>query len=71
VTVLKAILGMFVDDGMLALMCIVLTAALAAAVLLLHLPALAAGLALLAGCIAILARSVLRAAAARPSRPGR
>jgi hypothetical protein len=53
--------GMFVDDGMLALLCVVLVALVATAIWLLSLPALWGGLLLLVGCIAILAGSVLRA----------
>jgi hypothetical protein len=56
----KEIVGMFVDDGSLALLAVVLVAAVTAGVKLLSLPPLAGGVLLLAGCIAVLAWSVLR-----------
>lgn len=59
--ILDEAIGMFVDDGMLALLCAVLIAVVTAAILLLGLPGLWGGVLLLAGCIAILAWSVLRA----------
>jgi len=56
--------GMFVDDGNLALLALVLVAAVAAAVKLLALPPLLGGVLLLVGCLAILLQSVRRAARA-------
>ncbi len=58
----KEFLGMFVDDGNLALLALMLVAAVAAAVKLLALPALLGGALLLVGCLAILLQSVHRAA---------
>ncbi|BAB51505.1 hypothetical protein [Mesorhizobium japonicum] len=60
--VAKEFLGMFVDDGNLALLALVLVAAVAAAVKLLALPPLLGGALLLVGCLAILLQSVRRAA---------
>jgi hypothetical protein len=60
-TILEEAIGMFVDDGMLALLCAMLIVAAAVAVLALGVPGLWAGLLLLVGCIAILALSVFRA----------
>jgi hypothetical protein len=60
--VVKEFVGMFVDDGNLALLALVLIAAITAAVKLLGLPPLAGGVLLLAGCLAILLHSVWRAA---------
>ncbi len=57
------LVGMFIDDGRLALLAVALIALVSAAVLLLGFPALWGGGVLLAGCIAILATSILRAAA--------
>ncbi|OBQ67430.1 hypothetical protein [Mesorhizobium erdmanii] len=56
--------GMFVDDGNLALLALVLVAAVTAAVKLLALPPLLGGALLLVGCLAILLQSVRRAARA-------
>ena len=53
--------GLFIDDGALAILSIVLIAVVTALVLLLGVPALWGGILLLAGCVAILAWSVLRA----------
>ncbi|CAN7219657.1 hypothetical protein [Mesorhizobium sp. LjNodule214] len=64
--VLKELVGMFVDDGSLALLALVLIAAITAAVKLLALPPLAGGLLLLVGCLAILLHSVRRAARHTP-----
>jgi len=61
-TILEEVLGLFVDDGVLALLCVVLIAVVSGAVLLLGLPGLWGGALLLVGCIAILAWSVARAA---------
>ncbi len=60
--IVQELIGMFVDDESLALFAVILIAAVAAAVKLLGVPALPASLFLLAGCLAILARSVHRAA---------
>ncbi|HVO04304.1 MAG TPA: hypothetical protein VMT54_19060 [Candidatus Cybelea sp.] len=68
-TVVRAILAelvsLFIDDGALALLAVLLIAAVAAAVKLFTLPPLAGALLLFAGCIAILADSLRRAAAKR------
>lgn len=56
------LLGLFVDDGALAGLCVALIAVLAVATLWLSLPPLVAGAALLVGCIAILGWSVVAAA---------
>ena len=60
--VLKELVGMFVDDGSLALLALILIALIAAAVKLLGLPPLIGGFLLLAGCLAILLESTHRAA---------
>ena len=60
--VAKEFFGMFVDDGSLALLALVLVAAVTAAVKLLALPPLLGGALLLVGCLAILLQSVRRAA---------
>ncbi|UVK55581.1 hypothetical protein DBIPINDM_002116 [Mesorhizobium sp. AR02] len=60
--VAREFFGMFVDDGNLALLALVLVAAVAAAVKLLSLPPLLGGALLLVGCLAILLQSVRRAA---------
>ncbi|TPK89718.1 hypothetical protein FJ934_22720 [Mesorhizobium sp. B2-4-12] len=60
----KEFFGMFVDDGNLALLALVLVAAVLAAVKLLALPPLLGGALLLVGCLAILLQSVRRAASA-------
>jgi len=62
--VAREFLGMFVDDGNLALLALVLVAAVAAAVKLLALPPLLGGVLLLVGCLAMLLQSVRRAARA-------
>ncbi|TPK56177.1 hypothetical protein FJ546_27595 [Mesorhizobium sp. B2-4-19] len=62
--VAREFLGMFVDDGNLALLALVLVAAVAVAVKLLALPPLLGGALLLVGCLAILLQSVRRAARA-------
>lgn len=54
--------GMFVDDGNLALLALVLVAAVTVAVKLLSLPPLLGGVLLLVGCLAILLQSIRRAA---------
>jgi hypothetical protein len=58
----KEFFGMFVDDGSLALLALILVAAVTAAVKLLALPPLLGGALLLVGCLAILLQSVRRAA---------
>lgn len=63
--IVKELVGMFVDDGRLALLAVVLIALVAAAVKLAGLPPLAGGLLLLAGCLGIMARSVSGAARGR------
>ncbi|RUU58825.1 hypothetical protein [Mesorhizobium sp. M2C.T.Ca.TU.002.02.1.1] len=60
--VFKELIGMFVDDGSLALLALILIALIAAAVKLLALPPLVGGVLLLAGCLAILLESTRRAA---------
>ena len=62
--VAREFLGVFVDDGNLALLALVLVAAVAAAVKLLALPPLLGAALLLVGCLAILLQSVRRAARA-------
>jgi hypothetical protein len=62
---LKEIAGLFIDDGSLALLSIVLIAAVAVAVKLVGLPPFDGAVLLLAGCIAILADSVRRAIRAK------
>ncbi|TPI29454.1 hypothetical protein FJ414_25990 [Mesorhizobium sp. B3-1-6] len=64
--VFKELVGMFVDDGSLALLALILIALIAAAVKFLGLPPLAGGWLLLAGCLAILLQSTRRAARDRP-----
>jgi len=63
--VFKELVGMFVDDGSLALLALILIALISAAVKLLALPPLIGGLLLLVGCLAILLESVRRAARGR------
>lgn len=60
--VAREFFGMFVDDGSLALLALVLVAIITAAVKLLALPPLLGGALLLLGCLAILLHSVRRAA---------
>ena len=60
--ILKELVGMFIDDGSLATLALLLIVAITAAVKLLALPPLAGGILLLAGCLAILLYSVRRAA---------
>lgn len=60
--ILRELVGMFIDDGSLATLALVLIVAVTAAVKLLALPPLAGGILLLAGCLAILLYSVRRAA---------
>jgi hypothetical protein len=63
--ILREFVGMFIDDGSLALLALVLVALIAVAVAFLALPPLPGGVLLLLGCIAILADSVRRAAGPR------
>ncbi|OHV89944.1 hypothetical protein [Mesorhizobium sp. ORS 3428] len=62
---LKELVGMFVDDGSLALLALILIALIAGAVKLLALPPLIGGMLLLVGCLAILLESTRRAARGR------
>lgn len=64
-TVFEEIVGMFVDDGALALLSLILIAAVAGLVELAGLPALVGALALVVGCLAILVDSVRRACRGR------
>lgn len=59
-TIWDETLGMFVDDGALALQAVILIAAVAGAVKLLGLSPLLGGALLLVGCLAALALSLLR-----------
>lgn len=61
-SILDEIIGLFVDDGLLALLCVALIAVVTVASLLLGLPGLWGGTVLLIGCVVILASSVARAA---------
>ena len=63
--VFKELVGMFVDDGSLALLALILIALIAAAVKVLSLPPLIGGLLLLVGCMAILLESARRGARGR------
>ncbi|TPO03094.1 hypothetical protein [Mesorhizobium sp. B1-1-5] len=63
--VFNELVGMFVDDGNLALLALILIALIAAAVKFLGLPPLVGGFLLLAGCLAILLQSTRRAARGR------
>ncbi|ESY62745.1 MULTISPECIES: hypothetical protein [unclassified Mesorhizobium] len=62
---LKELIGMFMDDGSLALLALILIAAVTAAVKLLALPPRLGGILLPIGCLAILAHSARRAAVRR------
>ena len=57
----REVVGMFIDDGALALLSLILIAAVAGLVELAGLPALWGALTLLVGCLLILADSVRRA----------
>jgi hypothetical protein len=59
---IKELVGMFIDDGSLALLALVLILAIAGAVKLLALPPFLGGVLLLVGCLAILVHSTHRAA---------
>ncbi|MDX8467766.1 hypothetical protein RFM26_18905 [Mesorhizobium sp. VK23B] len=60
--VLKELVGMFVDDGSLALLVLLLIGLVGGAVKLLALPPLAGGVLILVGCLAILLESTRRGA---------
>jgi len=60
-SIIEEIWGLFVDDGSLAVLSIILIAAVSAAVKLLGVPGAWGGLVLGVGCLAILAFSVDRA----------
>ncbi|WP_029005796.1 hypothetical protein [Azorhizobium doebereinerae] len=64
--VISEVLGMFIDDGALALASVVLIALVAMAVKAAGTPPLAGGALLLVGCLAILLESVNRAARKKP-----
>jgi Flp pilus assembly protein TadB len=64
-TAFAEFIGLFIDDGALALAILVLVAVIAAAVEWAGLPPLAGGVLLLAGCLVILAESLRRAARAK------
>jgi hypothetical protein len=61
-TIVREFVGMFIDDGSLALLALILIAFVTAAVKFFALPPLLGGILLLAGCLAILAESTRRAA---------
>ena len=61
-SILSETLGLFIDDGSLALQTVVLIVVLTALVELASLDAFVAALLLLAGCIAVLLTSVMRRA---------
>ncbi|QND68445.1 hypothetical protein HB777_33880 [Mesorhizobium loti] len=60
--VIKEFVDMFIDDGNLALLALILIAAVTAAVKFLAMPPLLGAILLLVGCLAILIHSVRRAA---------
>ena len=60
--VFSELIGLFIDDGSLALFSLILVAAVAGLVKFARLPPLWGGVLLLIGCIAILMESILRAA---------
>jgi hypothetical protein len=64
-TALTELIGLFIDDGSLALFSVILIAAITAAVKVLGLPPFVGAVLLLIGCIVILADSVRRAVKAR------
>lgn len=64
-TIYGEIVGMFIDDGALALLSLVLIALVAGLVELAGLPALVGALALLVGCVLVLVDSVRRACRGR------
>jgi hypothetical protein len=61
-TAMQELIGMFIDDGALALFSVVLIGVIAAAVEFAGLSGFAGGVLLLVGCILILAESTYRAA---------
>lgn len=61
-TAFEELIGMFIDDGALALLSLVLIVAVVAGAKMGYVSGLVAAIALLAGCILILAESVSRAA---------
>ncbi|MER9237213.1 hypothetical protein NKI56_35515 [Mesorhizobium sp. M0622] len=63
--VIREFVGMFIDDGNLALLALILIAAVTAAVEFLAMPPLPGGILLLVGCLVILVHSVRRAARGR------
>lgn len=62
---IREFVGMFIDDGNLALLALILIAAVTAAVKFRAMPPLFGGILLLVGCLAILLHSVRRAARGR------
>ncbi len=58
---LSELIGMFIDDGSLATLCLILILVIAGAMEFLAMPPLMGGLLLLVGCLAILLYSVRRA----------
>ena len=68
---LGELVGLFIDDGNLAIFALVLIAVVTALVKLAGLPPLWGGALLLLGCLAILAESVLRATRSRRATPAR
>ncbi|MFC7397174.1 hypothetical protein ACFQU1_08175 [Chelatococcus sp. GCM10030263] len=64
-TVIREFLGLFIDDGSLALFVIILIALVTAAVKEASVPPLLAGMALLIGCIVLLIESLHRAVRAK------
>jgi hypothetical protein len=63
--VVSEVLGLFIDDGSLALLSLCLIAGVTVLITLLGLPPLWGGLLLLLGCLAILAESAFRASRRR------
>jgi hypothetical protein len=63
--VVSEVLGLFIDDGSLALLSLGLVALVTVLIKLLGLPPIIGGLLLLLGCLAILAESTLRAGRSR------
>ena len=60
-SIITELLGLFVDDGSLALFTVVLIAVLTLAVIVIGLPPLIGAVALFVGCLAILVESLMRA----------
>ena len=63
--IIKELVGMFIDDGALALLSVLLIVAVTVVVRFASLPPLFGGVALLIGCLAILFESVRRATRSR------